>query len=61
MKSKWWVAASLMVGLGLLFQPGCGKQPQLSTEASPDEPIDDLMTGDETLEGGDPAGDDLEP
>ena len=43
MKSRWWIAVFLLVVLGLQVQPGCGNQADLPMEASPDEPVDDLM------------------
>ncbi len=53
MKSNWWIAASVVVVLGLLFQPGCAKPDALPTTASPDETIDDFMTGDEEVDDSD--------
>ena len=52
MKSRWWIASSLVLALALLFQAGCGGPAELPTNDAPDEVVDDLMTGDEGLEGG---------
>ncbi len=40
MKSRWWIAATLLLGLGLITQGGCGGAPDLPTEDTDTTSVD---------------------
>lgn len=41
MKSRWWIAASLLFAFGSVVQTGCGKSADLPTESVEPEPVQD--------------------
>ena len=47
MKSRWWIAASFLLALALVFQPGCDTAAELPSQASPDEALEDPAAGTE--------------
>ena len=53
MKSRWWIAAFLLLALALLVQPGCDTAAELPMEATPEmeDPAAGLPTpGEEGME-----------